>query len=146
MFSRERDFKSWNKRWAGYEAGTKSASAIRIDIQAETMLAHRVAWAIYYGNWPLEVIDHINGNPHDNKIKNLRDVSVSQNQKNQGRRKNNLSGYVGIRMCKRPAKWRAEIKINGRTKHLGYFDDIKDAITARENAKIENGFTKRHGV
>ena len=47
-----------------------------------TYLAHRVAWALYYGDWPKCEIDHINGNRQDNRIDNLRDVSVSENQRN----------------------------------------------------------------
>jgi cytoplasmic iron level regulating protein YaaA (DUF328/UPF0246 family) len=44
--------------------------------------AHRLAWLIHYGEWPKQVIDHINRQPNDNRIMNLRDVSYSENIKN----------------------------------------------------------------
>lgn len=44
--------------------------------------AHRVAWLLYYGEWPKGQIDHINGIKDDNRIFNLRDVTPKENQKN----------------------------------------------------------------
>lgn len=44
--------------------------------------AHRLAWYLHYGEWPKNVIDHINGIKNDNRINNLRDVTNQQNQLN----------------------------------------------------------------
>ena len=41
--------------------------------------AHTLVWALYYGHWPRQTIDHINLKKGDNRIANLRDVSLSVN-------------------------------------------------------------------
>jgi hypothetical protein len=43
---------------------------------------HILAWALYYGEWPKQTIDHINGIRGDNRIENLRDVSMKTQQQN----------------------------------------------------------------
>jgi len=138
--------KSWTKRWAGKEAGSFSSRYVKIDVMGKSILGHRVAWAIYFGSWPNDDIDHKNGDTHDNRISNLRDVTKSINQRNSKMRADNTSGHAGIRMSLRPAKWRAEIKVSGKTKHLGYFDTLDEAIAARKKAKSKNGFSDRHGA
>ncbi len=67
----------WNTKWAGKECfvtvtegGYLKASVFHKDVKA-----HRVAWAICYGKWPDQEIDHINRDKRDNRITNLRDVS-----------------------------------------------------------------------
>ena len=43
----------------------------------------RLAWLLTHGTWPAHVIDHINGDRHDDRIANLRDVPHAVNQLNQ---------------------------------------------------------------
>ena len=83
--------------------------------------AHRVAWAIYYGEWPKQEIDHKNRNASDNSIDNLRDVSGIENLRNKGVYSNNRSGYKGVTWHKSSGKWMAQIKHNKRNLHLGLF-------------------------
>lgn len=52
-------------------------------VQGHTYAAHRVLWLLCTGNWPQFVIDHINGDRHDNRLANLRDVTHAENQLNQ---------------------------------------------------------------
>lgn len=143
--SRQRD--AWNGRFAGREAftcltddGYKGATILRI-----SCLAHRVAWVMSYGALPKNHIDHINGIRDDNRIANLRDVRRTINQRNMKMKSNNTSGYNGVFRDLRRDKWGASICINNQKKHLGYFDDISDAVIARRNAETGNGFTERHG-
>jgi len=50
--------------------------------------------------------------------------------------KNNTSGYSGVDFAKREGKWRARIKLFGKEKHLGFFDDKEMAIEAKKQAEI----------
>jgi len=107
--------------------------------------AHRVAWAIHYGEWPPNQIDHINGIRSDNRLVNLRSVVNSENGKNQKTRSTNKSGEPCISWFGRDAKWWVKITVDGKTKHIGYFDTIDAAIAARDSAWKENGFHENHG-
>jgi hypothetical protein len=107
--------------------------------------AHRAAWLLYYGEWPNDAIDHINGNPGDNRIANLRVVDQLTNQKNAKRPKNNTSGAVGLIILKGSGRWRAAIKVNYQEIHLGVFDRFEDAFRARKAAERKYGFHPNHG-
>ena len=106
---------------------------------------HRVIWCHFYGEWPDKnlVIDHINGDDDDNRITNLRLVTQSENVKNQSLPKSNTSGAVGV--IKHKNKWKAQIKINGVSKHIGIFENFNDAVNARKKAEIKHGFHENHG-
>ena len=43
---------------------------------------HRVVWALCKGYWPEGQLDHLNGNPQDNRIENLRECSDRENKLN----------------------------------------------------------------
>ncbi|WP_310533126.1 HNH endonuclease signature motif containing protein [Novosphingobium sp.] len=150
MFNSDRIFNSWNSKWAGAE-GFTSMRGSGADykcyiggIHDMKFKAHRVAWAIYYGEWPNE-IDHINGNPLDNRIANLRSVSHRENSRNRRMPTNNKSGHMGVRWDAKFSKWLARIKVDKGYKHIGLFADINDAIAARKAAEIELGYHDNHG-
>lgn len=136
---------SWNARCAGKEAFTRSGRQCAGTLFGKTELAHRIAWAIFYGHWPEAEIDHINGNPRDNRIKNLRDVSRKENCRNTCIPSHNSSGIMGVSWHKRQKKWRAHIKHDGVYRHIGTFADLNDAITARKSAERDLGFHPNHG-
>jgi hypothetical protein len=80
-------------------------------------------------------IDHINHNIVDNRKKNLRIVTSSQNQCNKKIGRNNKSGHKGVNWSKRYNRWIAKIKINNTLIWLGSFSNIEDAIKIREEAE-----------
>ena len=80
------------------------------------------------------MIDHINNDPSDNRWKNLRPATKSQNQMNVKRIKSNTSGHKGVTWSKASQKWRASIKANGKQFHLGVFEQIEDAVRAYADA------------
>lgn len=83
------------------------------------------------------IIDHINGNPLDNRKCNLRIATPTQNNMNMKKRSDNISGYKGVGWQKKRNKWRARITINKKTIELGHFNTIEEAIKARQKAEEE---------
>lgn len=139
--------RKWNTRYSGAPA---LAAAERHgyghgDILGKRYKAHRVAWALYYGAWPAGDIDHINGLPADNRIVNLREVTKSENMRNQKRSIANRSGVTGVSWNSLRGKWSAQIKFDGRKRHLGLFARIEDAAEARKAAERRFGFHPNHG-
>lgn len=121
----------------GMVAGSVLRGYVRIDIGGKRYPAHRLAWMYVYGRFPDTQIDHINGIKGDNRIANLRPATNAENQQNVGLKRNNTSGIIGVHMDPRGRKkqWVASIKVNGRTKTLGYFSSAEEAIAARQSAE-----------
>jgi len=108
---------------------------VRIIYQRKLYLGHWLAWFFVYNKWPDNEIDHINGNPTDNRIANLRDVTRKQNMENKKIYKTNKSGYSGVTWHSRDKKWNVRIGHYGKRISLGYFDNLNDAISARIKAE-----------
>jgi hypothetical protein len=92
------------------------------------VVAHRLAWLIHYGNFPDCNLDHINGDPSDNRIANLRLANYQQNNANRRGWGKSLSGVKGVSM--KNGRWFAQIMVNRKNMHLGYFDTIEAAASA----------------
>jgi hypothetical protein len=69
---------------------------VRIKIDGHLHLAHRLAWLYVRGRWPRDELDHIDRNPLNNAIGNLREASRSQNARNRSRRRDNGTGITGV--------------------------------------------------
>lgn len=96
--------------------------------------AHRVAWALHYGDWPSGEIDHINGIKTDNRICNLRRADHSLNMQNLKKaQRNNKTGFLGV--FKREGKFKAVISLNRKNIHLGLFNTAERAHAAYLKAK-----------
>lgn len=121
--------------FAGRPAGaTQTGGYLQVSVDGRRMLAHRIAWFLFYGTWPSETIDHINGNTSDNRIANLRDLPRRGNQQNVTKRKDNTSGFLGVSAFR--GKWKAQINHRGRKVYLGIYDDPEDAAASYELAKF----------
>ena len=108
----------------GQTAGnTDKAGYSCIRFRGYKMRAHRLAWALTYGEWPDDTIDHINGNRSDNRIDNLRVVTLTTNSARNGNR-----AYPGVRHV--PAHYAAYITIDGQTRRLGRFQFAEEAFEA----------------
>ena len=77
-----------------------------------------------------KMVDHINGNPLDNRRENLRLCSNQENNRNKGKKSDNTSGFKGVSWSKQTGKWLANITVDGKSKYLGYFDDKLKAYEA----------------
>lgn len=85
-------------------------------------------------------VDHINNDSLDNRKKNLRLCTREENRRNTGLRKDNKSGYIGVRYNKRLKKWIAAIGFKGKVKHLGCYETKElAAISYNKMAKIKFG-------
>lgn len=119
-------------RAAGSEAGgvgatSKTNSYRIIKIDGRKYLAHRIAWLIMTGSWPAKGIDHADGDGLNNRWINLREANQSQNSGNQRLSRNNTSGAKGVSWSADKGKWRAQIKVGGKARNLGYFATPEDA-------------------
>lgn len=83
---------------------------------------------------PKILVDHINHNGLDNRKCNLRICTNQQNICNCNTPKNNVSGHKGVYYAKDKHKWTAQVTINNKTKYIGRYDTIEEAIKAREEA------------
>lgn len=146
-FASEWAWTVWNKRFPGEDAlvSIDGTGHLYGSIFGKRYPAHRIAWLIVTGAHPSGDIDHINGNPADNRFINLRDVSHCENLKNQRFRSTNTSGVMGVSWNRREEKWRAYIHHANKEKHIGYFDNIEDAAAARRAAELHYGYHENHG-
>jgi len=116
---------------------------LRITVLGRSYYAHRLAWFYVQGTWP-DQIDHINGIKSDNRIENLRDVTVQQNNQNRLKaQKNSDSKVLGVSWHKKAKKWQAHICVYKERKYLGLFDDVNEAHVAylKEKERVDYGFS-----
>ena len=111
--------KRWNKQYAYKVAGSVGNCGYTvIHLNGKLYSAHRVAWAVYFGESPELDIDHANRDKTDNSIENLRLATRSQNNINSKIRKDSKSGFKGVHLHKQSNKWRAVIKKDKKNIHL----------------------------
>jgi hypothetical protein len=120
--SDSRNDKIFNTRFAGKIAGVKCPRGyIYIRMRDYGFFsASRLAWLYAHGAWPAQEVDHINGNPSDNRLSNLREASRSENGANRTIHSNNKSGFKGV--TKHRNKWAACVRMNNKRYRLGVFD------------------------
>jgi len=104
--------------------------------------AHRLAWLYHYKRWPKTNLDHINENPGNNWIYNLREITKSGNAINCGKAKNNSSEMRGVHWYKSRKRWQVFLIENGDQYFFGYHKDFDEAVRARLKAEKEFGWDK----
>jgi hypothetical protein len=113
----------------GYEAGAiQKDGYIRIKFNGKLHQAHRLAWFYVYGEWPSRIIDHINRIKSDNRIENLRDVSMRVNSLN-AIKKLSSSGTIGVYV--KSSGYEVRVNILGKSHYLGIYKNIEDAFIRR---------------
>ena len=120
----------------GCVAGHNHRGYVIIGICGRRIGAHRLAWLYVHGRFPQLQIDHINCNPSDNRISNLREANAQQNNHNKHKASSNSrSGVLGVYWRGDRNKWRAGIRVNREKIWLGYFVNKEDAQAAYLEAK-----------
>jgi len=130
----------------GEQAGSVGdRNYVWIRINRHPYRAHRLAWLYIHGKFPSMQIDHIDGDPTNNKINNLREVDHKDNQRNAKLRYDNNTGVTGVTWSNRDKCFISGIKVNGKSKHLYRGKCLLDAVAFRKSAEIKYGFHENHG-
>ena len=129
--------KTSGTRKAGDIVGSVNGKYLQINVCGKHIRGHQLAWFLTYGYLP-KTIYHINGDGLDNRLCNLREVTQQQNNQNHRKPpKHNTSGFLGVSYYKAGNKFSAHINLDGKKKHLGYFDNAEKAhqvyLTVKRN-------------
>jgi hypothetical protein len=106
-----------------------------IVIRGKQYLSHILAYFYITGNFPIDMIDHINNIKNDNRWINLRDADNSKNKSNSKIYKNSSTGIKGV--YKITNRWRAIVTCKNKRHDLGYFDTAQEASVAYEQKAKE---------
>jgi hypothetical protein len=119
----------------GHPAGCKASSRgyKRICIDYQNYQAHRVAFLYMTGKWPTNMVDHIDGNPSNNKWSNLRQADARQNAQNKAMQRNNKSGHIGIWKPNGRNQW--VVQVCG--KHIASCPTMEEAKAAYHKAATD---------
>lgn len=115
----------YRKTWGDFSAA--------VNVFGSSFQANRIVWAHVTGEFPVDEIDHKNRDRRDNRWHNLRRADRGQNQANTGLYSNNRARVRGVHKTTK-GRWRAMISVNGKNRHLGYFDTSDAAHTAWRSA------------
>ena len=107
----------------------------RLYLSGRKMYEHRAIFLMHHGFLP-RYIDHIDMNRANNLICNLRECTKAQNAMNQKGRSDRFSRYKGVCWYKRDKKWHAQICVNGKRKHLGFYKSEIEAALVYNKAAL----------
>lgn len=112
---------------------------ITVTLRGQRWAAHRLIWTMVNGPIPSGIeIDHINGIRSDNRVANLRPVTRAENNQNlRGAKGKTATNLLGVSQHKRSGLFNARIKVNGRSRSLGYYKTPEEAHYAYLQCKRE---------
>ena len=115
----------------GKVLGTKNATGhIVLQLDKRMYLAHRLAWFYCFKEWPIGIIDHIDRDPSNNRLDNLREATKATNNYNSKLYNTNTTGIKGAFFDCRRNKYYSQIVFNGKKTWLGYFNTSEEAGSA----------------
>lgn len=117
-----------------------------IMVLGKRYLSHRLVWLYVHGCFPPDEIDHEDGNGLNNRIGNLRLATGDENKKNKRLQVNNTTGQTGVSFSVTKKIYQSYISVNGKRKHIGWFDDFFEAVCARKLAENKYGYHRNHGT
>lgn len=124
-----------NRVQIGDRAGVVAINGRRyINLKGEKHLAHRLAWAHYYGVWPTGDVKQKNGDYDNCTITNLVEQSRQETASNRRVNENSKSGHAGVTWDSKREKWQVHITQDYRQVALGLFEDLDAAVAARQEA------------
>ena len=127
-----------NRLRPGQRAGCKMVNGYqKIALYQEQMYIHHIVWYLTHGEWPTEMIDHINGDRSDNRVENLRLANQSQQNFNMGLRESNKTGVTGVAICSKTGRFRAYLTLGRKQIYLGNHVTLDAAVAARKEAEAK---------
>jgi len=129
----------WKIPTKGHSVGMLAGSVNKlkyraIKINSKLYKAHRLIYLMFNGELP-KMIDHIDNNPSNNRIENLRPANTSLNRQNAKINKNNTSGVKGVSWDSQAGRWKARIWSNKKTHTIGLFNTIAEAEKVVKSAR-----------
>ena len=122
--------------------GDRGKGYLSVRIGSKEYSVHRIVAQAFLPDFlDYPEVDHIDGNKANNDISNLRMRTSSKNrQGHQDKPEGCSSQYRGVTWNKQRKKWRAQCRIDGKFKHLGSFDNEREAAIARDTYVFSQGF------
>lgn len=114
------------RKRTGKAAGKNKAGYCILSLCRRQIYAHRAAMMLNSGEWPIDLVDHINGDKSDNRASNLRSANKSQNGANAHFRARSKSQMKGVYYQSNTTKWRAK----AADAHIGYYETKEEAHEA----------------
>jgi HNH endonuclease len=108
-----------------------------IVINGNKYLGHRLVFLYMTGSWPLDYVDHIDGNPRNNKWSNLREATAAENSYNKKRKYDSYTGIKGVVKDFRSETWHVHMKIDGNVVSKGPFYSYQAACSEYDNLAEE---------
>lgn len=121
----------------GDGSGKYSGVTLRLRRGKRSIRRSWIIWAIKNGRWPKDEIDHINCDPRDDRLVNLREATSRQNKANRSVRSINKSGLKGVSLHRQSGLWRARLGAKGITTYHKTKNKAHEAYILR--AKAEYG-------
>ena len=135
---------SRNGNWKLLTPGNWRGKYTLLRIGANLLRLHRIIAEVFLnagkplGDQQVDHREHADGSHYQDRLENLRVCSNSENSRNCRLSSHNTSGFKGICWHKREGKWQANIRLQGRLQHLGYFTTPEAAAEAYDAAAIRH--------
>jgi len=142
-FNSVRGFRGWNTKFPGKIAGCNKHIYSVVGISAVNYLQHRVIFLMHHGYMP-EFLDHIDHDPKNNKVENLRPADKSQNNMNRPVQKNSPSGHKNVHWNKQHEKWMVRVQKDAAVVFGGLFSSVEAAAerAAQLRGQIHGQFAR----
>lgn len=123
------------KAYPGAPVGNRRADGyVTAGAYGKKWLLHRIIFAMHHGHMP-DVIDHIDGDPSNSRIENLREATMSKNQYNRKTDVRSKLGISNVGYHARDKLYYVRMKVGAKKKTIGYFKDLELAELVAEMAR-----------
>lgn len=149
-FKTVRGYNGWVSNDSNNLPGTRHKSgyfSLSFSFQGDVfrILYHRAVFALTYDRWPIDLLDHKDGDTSNNALENLEESNKVDNNRNQPLRRNSKWGILGVTWDDFNGKWRAAGGDGRKFVHLGRTGDFFEACCLRKSWEAKQGYSINHG-